>query len=65
LQIGVLLQIMFRFKKKMEGISQFCLGKDDKKTLIDAGKVTVHRKSSDKTTRTWVLVTVENGRVSE
>ena len=69
LQIGVLLQIQGQFERKMEGkISRFGLGTADTKTLIDAGQVTVQRKSpsrksSDKTT--WVKVTVENGRLSE
>jgi hypothetical protein len=64
LQLGVLLQIMTRFEKKMEGkISRFGLGTADIETLMDEGQVTVLRKSSDKTT--WVTVTVKNGRLSE
>ena len=62
-QLGVLLQIQTKFIKQMPGISQFGLRTADKNTLIDAGRVTVQRKSSDKTT--WVTVTVENGHLSE
>ena len=63
-QLGVLLQIQAQFEQIMEGISRFCLGRDDTKTLIDAGQVTVQRKkSSDKKTK--VKVIVENGRVSD
>jgi hypothetical protein len=59
----VLLQIQGQFERKMEGkISRFGLGTADTKTLIDAGWVTVQRKSSDKTR---VKVIVENGRLSE
>ena len=64
LQIGVLVQIQTQFIGRMTGISQFGLRTADKNTLMDAGWVTVQRKSSsDKTT--WVEVTVENGRLSE
>ena len=64
LQLGVLVQIQTQFERKMEGkISRFGLGTADKNTLMDAGWVTVQRKSSDKTS--WVEVTVENGRLSE
>jgi hypothetical protein len=64
LQLGVLVQIQTQFIGRMTGISQFGLRTADKNTLMDAGWVTVQRKSSsDKTT--WVEVTVENGRLSE
>jgi hypothetical protein len=56
LQLGVLLQIQWRFKKKMPNIGLFSQCTADTNTLIDAGRVTVQRrKSSDKTT--WVTVT--------
>ena len=64
LGVGVLVQIQTQFIGRMTGISQFGLRTADKNTLMDAGWVTVQRKSSsDKTT--WVEVTVENGRLSE
>ena len=63
LQLGVLVQIQTRFIGRMTGISQFGMVAADKDKLMDAGWVTVQRKSSDKTT--WVEVTVENGRLSE
>ena len=61
-QLGVLLQIQRQFIKQMQGI-RLSLRTADKNTLLAAGRVTVQRESSDKTTRLTVIV--ENGRLSE
>ena len=47
LQIGVLLQIMSRFQRFMQGMGRFNLKPADKATLEQRGSVTVFRDATD------------------
>ena len=47
MQIGVLLQIMSRFERFMQGMGRFNLKPADKATLEQHGSVTVFRDATD------------------
>ena len=63
-QLGVLLQILFRFKKEMEGMGRFTLKVQDANTLKRAGSVTLYRNLDDSDGSRSLRVVVEKERLS-
>ena len=63
MQLGVLVQIQTSHEKQMRiAIARLNLNKDDTATLLRTGSVIVTRESTDDK-KTWLTVTLKNGRI--